>query len=772
MKNQDGYMHIGERRIGPGEPCYIIAEAGVNHNGDLRIAKQLVDAAKHAGADAVKFQKRKLSEVYQESILNQPRQGEQGLQYLLPLLIEFELPDSQFRELSAYSRQQGITFLCTPWDRLSVDFLETLGILAYKIGSPDMTNFPLIEYVAARSKSLLVSTGMSTEDEIRRTISFLAGQQVEYGLFHCVSTYPVAPDEINLRFMQKLHEWSGRPVGYSGHDTGINVSLAAVALGACMLEKHITLDRKMRGPDHSASLEPDTFAAQVKAVREVESALGVSHRWITRGEMLNRRVLSKSLVATADLPVGTVITRPMVTSKSPGLGVSPQLIDEIIGRKLRRSLCRDEAFAETDLGDEKMHQKMQPIDIGRPWGIIARFTDLDGLVNRFANSGMSLVEFHVSDRDLDLGIEGFRPANYPFSLVIHAPEYFHDHLIDLCSSEEEIRRNSVSRIQKTINLARQLAASFTKVSDRGPKVVFHVGGMSPEPGTYDVAKATEHLLDSLRRLDIADVDLLLENLPPFPWYFGGRWFGHVLVDAVTTAQVCTTSGLGLCFDTSHAALECHRSGESLRDFAQSVSPYVRHLHLSDAAGVSGEGLQIGEGQINFVELMPFLFQMNATCVPEIWMGHHREGAGFQTALERLTEIVWASKSLARAKTPAIEVELQRLIVSLSATVAVALRVIDDNTLGIAFAVNEQGVMQGVITDGDIRRALLAGKSLQTPVADIVNRDFVFALDDMSPVDVRARLSERSRVIPILDSAHRLVNFTSIYKLSSIDQDRG
>ncbi len=543
-------------------------------------------------------------------------------------------------------------------------------------------------------------------------------------------------------------------------------------MGACMLEKHITLDRTMRGPDHAASLEPDTFAAQVKAVREVESALGVSHRWITQGEMLNRRVLAKSLVAATDLGAGTIITRQMVTSKSPGMGLSAQLLDQLIGQQLKRDLCRDEAFTETDLEDGARQREMQAVDIGIPWGVIARFTDIDGLVRRFANNGMSLVEFHVSDRDLDLGIEAFQPTKYPFALVVHAPEYFGDHLIDLCASETEHRRISVGRIQKTVNLARQLAPWFADMSDTGPKVVIHVGGMSPERGTYDVARATEYLLDSLRQLDVADVDLLLENLPPFPWYFGGRWFGHVLVDAATTAQVCTASGLGLCFDTSHAALECHRSGVSLRDFGQLVSPYVKHLHLSDAAGVSGEGLQIGEGEINFIELMPLLFQMNATCVPEIWMGHHREGAGFQTALERLTEIVWATKSLTCARTSAIEVELQHLIVSVSTTVGAALQVIDENTVGTAFVVSEQGVMQGVVTDGDIRRALLAGKSLRTPVAKVMNRDFVFALDDMDPVDVRARLSERIRVLPILDSAHRLVNFTSIHKFFSSGKDRG
>ena len=166
----------------------------------------------------------------------------------------------------------------------SVDFLETLSLDGYKIGSPDMTNFPLIEHVVATGKPLLMSTGMSTEEEIRRTLAFLEELKAEYALFHCVSTYPAAPEEMNLRFMEIAAEWSGRPVGYSGHDTGIAISLAAVAMGARLLERHLSLDRTMRGPDHKASLEPAQFAEQVRAVREVELSLGVARRWLTRGE--------------------------------------------------------------------------------------------------------------------------------------------------------------------------------------------------------------------------------------------------------------------------------------------------------------------------------------------------------------------------------------------------------------------------------------------------------------------------------------------------------
>lgn len=760
MNKPKTHIEINGRQIGPGEPCYIIAEIGVNHNGDLALAKKLVDAAVQAGADAVKFQKRQLTQVYQQAILDQPRQGEQGLQYIVPLLVEFELPDDEFGDLIDYCRLQGIVGLCTPWDRNSVDFLETLDLPAYKIGSPDMTNFSLIEYVFKTGKPLLMSTGMSTEDEIRRTLAFLAERNAECALFHCVSTYPASAEEINLRFMQTLREWSGWPVGYSGHDTGAAISLAAVAMGACMLERHLTLDRNMRGPDHSSSLEPDMFAEQVRAVREVEASLGVPHRWITRGELLNRRTLAKSLVAKEDIPAGAIITHDMITSKSPGLGLSPQLVGELVGLRINRSLRRDDFFVEDDLRDPEHPRQLKPVDVGTRWGVIARFTDIDHLLTPFERAGMSLVEFHTSDGDLDEGIEAFRPVKYPYDLVMHAAEYYHDQLIDLCSADEEQRSWSILRIQQTIDLARKIAPWFRNTFPRGPKIVFHVGGMSPEGKAYDMAAASKRLLDSVRRLDTTDVDLLLENLPPYPWYFGGRWFGHVLTDAENTARLCAEAGLGLCFDTSHAALECYRSRVSLLDFAQRCLPHIRHVHASDGAGTSGEGLQIGEGQINFVELLPLLLQNQPSLVPEIWMGHHQNGKGFQVALERLTEIVWASKVLGGKPARPEKIDVHHLVVASSATVLTALQTIDANKAGISIVVDELKVVLGVVTDGDVRHALARGKSLNSPVSEIMTRNFVFGRDDMSAVELRARLPGRTRIMPVLDAERRLVDYAS------------
>ena len=294
----------------------------------------------------------------------------------------------------------------------------------------------------------------------------------------------------------------------------------------------------------------------------------------------------------------------------------------------------------------------------------------------------------------------------------------------------------------------------------------HVGGMWPRPGGYDVEAACDRLLGALRQLDTDGVDVLLENLPPFPWYFGGRWFGHVLCDSANTVRMCRESGLGLCFDTSHAALQCARSGESLLEFAKAVAPFTRHLHLSDGAGTSGEGLQIGDGSVNFVALLPVLLESQPTVIPEIWMGHHENGLAFRAALERLTEIHWASLVLRRPSDRRLRPDLRALTVMDDATIFTALRVIDTNRMGIAFVLDSSRRVIGVVTDGDIRHAFVRGINLHDDVGQAMTRQFVRGEAGMSASQLRALLPGRTQVMPILDADGRLVDFASLETLGA------
>jgi sugar phosphate isomerase/epimerase/CBS domain-containing protein len=427
-------------------------------------------------------------------------------------------------------------------------------------------------------------------------------------------------------------------------------------------------------------------------------------------------------------------------------------------------MARDEMFLPTDIEDVAVVvRKTRYLDVGVPWGVVARFLDVAALEPKFVPLGMRFVEFHVSDRDLDAGAAAYDGGSKPYGLVIHAPEYCHDSLIDLCSADDAQRALSVQRIQKTIDLTRALAPKFDLDQasfPNGPKIVMHVGGMSPKLGGYDVEAATHRLLAALEGLDTTDVDLLLENLPPYPWYFGGRWFGHIICDADNTELLCKESGLGLCFDTSHAALECARSETSLLAFAKRIAPWVHHLHVSDGAGTSGEGLQIGEGEINFVELLPTLLERRPTLIPEIWMGHHENGEGFRKALELLTDHLSAHVVRQRGDDRRLRPDLAAMTVQSDGTLFAALSVIDANRLGIAFVLDDSRTVVGVVTDGDLRHAFVSGLGLHGRVTDAMTESFLYGETDMTPDELRARFKGRTQVIPILDKDRHLVGFAT------------
>ena len=245
-------IKIGDRLVGEDQPTYIIAEIGVNHNGILPLAIELIDAAVSVGADAVKFQKRNLEKLYAKKYLDDANSGEKTLRYLLPILQQVELPDEAFFEIVDYCREKGITFMCSAFDEESADFIDQLDVPAYKVASADMTNLPLLDHLVKKRKPLIISTGMSRMDEVEYSVNFLKSRQAEFALLHCNSTYPASFEDINLSFMERLKEFNV-PVGYSGHERGIAVSTVASAMGACIIERHITLDRTMDGPDQSAS---------------------------------------------------------------------------------------------------------------------------------------------------------------------------------------------------------------------------------------------------------------------------------------------------------------------------------------------------------------------------------------------------------------------------------------------------------------------------------------------------------------------------------------
>lgn len=345
-------IDINGRRVGPGHPCFVIAEAGVNHNGDWRLACELVDAAFEAGADAVKFQTwitdqlvlpgAATAEYQRDNLGSDPGQYE--------MLKALELSHAQFRRIQAHARRRGILFLSTPDEEASADFLEKLGVPLFKIGSGEVTNLSFLRHVARKGRPVMLSTGMSTLGEVEAAVGALhAARGAGIALLHCVSSYPAAPAECNLSAMATLRAAFGLPVGWSDHTPGHDIASAAVALGACIVEKHLTLDTTMAGPDHRASLGPAQFKALVQAVRDVESALGSGCKTPTAAEAETKRVVQKSVVVSRALRAGARLTPGILALRRASGGMPASAMASLAGRRAARDLPAWTVIAPEDL---------------------------------------------------------------------------------------------------------------------------------------------------------------------------------------------------------------------------------------------------------------------------------------------------------------------------------------------------------------------------------------------------------------------------------------
>ena len=346
-------VQIEDFWIGPGYPCFIIAEAGVNHNGDMDLAFKLINSAKEAGADAVKFQSFITEDLitagtpkakYQEK--NTKISGAQ-----FDMLKGLELTPDQHAKLKDHCQERSILYLCTPYEHKSVDAIGDIGATAFKIASTDTTNIPLLRHIASKSRPVILSTGMCNLGEIELAVTTLkdAGLEGKIIILQCTSEYPAPMAEINLKAMQTMEQAFHCPVGFSDHTPGIGASPWAVVLGACIVEKHFTLDCNLPGPDHLASIEPQDLTLLVKTVRDVESALGDGIKQPMVSEIDNKVKMQKSLVLRTDIKTGQTITAQNITCKRPGNGLSPIWFDKVLGKTATRDLPEDSLLSINDI---------------------------------------------------------------------------------------------------------------------------------------------------------------------------------------------------------------------------------------------------------------------------------------------------------------------------------------------------------------------------------------------------------------------------------------
>jgi len=344
-------LQLGSHTVGGTEPTYIIAEIGINHQGEVEIAKKLIEEAAHAGANAVKFQKRSITRILTHEGLEMPYDNRNSFgktygEHKRAL----ELTEDDYEELMSFSGKHGVDFIASGWDEESIDFLDKLGVPFFKMASADLTNIPLLIHTAKKNKPMILSTGMSNMDMVETAVHAITPYDIPLCVLQCTSTYPSVFEEINLGVLNTFKQsFPEAVIGYSGHELGIAISEAAVALGAKIVERHFTLDRTMKGGDHAASLEPGGFAKLVRDIRHIESAMGGATKEVQESEGPIFKKLAKSVVTAVEIKTGTSLTREMLTTKGPGTGISPAHLDELIGKSVSKDIAADVVLKNEDI---------------------------------------------------------------------------------------------------------------------------------------------------------------------------------------------------------------------------------------------------------------------------------------------------------------------------------------------------------------------------------------------------------------------------------------
>ena len=329
------------RKIGKGNPCYIMVDIAANHNGDLYTAKELIKEAAKAGADAVKFQTYRAEELYSK---NTPQFSRDPIKPY-DLIKQVEHPREWIPLLSECARDNNIDFLSSPFDYDAVDLLDSTGVGFFKVASLEIVDLRFLKYIASKRKPIFLSTGMASLGEIEEAIGAISSAVNDnIVLLHCNTCYPSPAHIVNLKVMETLRSAFKLPTGFSDHTLGWHIPLAAVAMGACVIEKHFTLSREQKGPDHGFSIEPEDLKLMVKYIRDVEKAMGDGIKKVSPEEMENYEKGRRSLIAKADIPKGTLVTESMVTTKRPGYGIKPKYFDMVIGRTARVDIYEDDVL--------------------------------------------------------------------------------------------------------------------------------------------------------------------------------------------------------------------------------------------------------------------------------------------------------------------------------------------------------------------------------------------------------------------------------------------
>jgi sialic acid synthase SpsE/endonuclease IV len=612
----------------------VISEIGNNHNGCIDRAIALIDVVKSAGLQVAKFQMRNLDSLYRNKEVE-----DLGVEYTKDILQKYNLTFEQHLLISNYCKTVDIEYMCTPWDLASVESLQKLGVKRFKIASADFNNKPLIDKLIETKKHLFFSTGMSTTNEIKKLAEYLNHKSTDFTLLHCNSTYPAPFFDIELNFLKTLKNIHNK-VGYSGHERGIAVSVAAVALGASVIERHVTLDKNLEGPDHHASLLPCELNDLSKMIEQVELSLGsdiILERKLSQGAILNKENLGKSIVAANFLPKGKILRHQDIKIVSPGSGLSPDNLDFLINKKILTDVEPDSFILKSHVLKNKNIFSTPNLNLKLNWGVPVRPHDILKFHKIF---DAPVYEFHISYNDLvrnklPNGMNDFHNKTF----LVHAPELFaNSKLLDLCSPNIETRNESIRNLQSVCDYCIQLQECLE--IDQKIKVIANVGGFS----THSFLKSKEkvsmysQVQESIESLYQPSSEIIPQNMAPFPWHFGGQRYQNIFMVPEEIMRYCTDNNSQICLDTSHLAMYCHFSERNFKDCFDMVLPFASHLHIGDALGLNGEGVELGSSDIDFKKILNSL-SSKQTFIVETWQGHKNIGSGFKRELTYLDGII-------------------------------------------------------------------------------------------------------------------------------------
>jgi len=442
---------------------------------------------------------------------------------------------------------------------------------------------------------------------------------------------------VQLPFISKLKRLHPI-VGYSGHERGTAISLAAVALGAKIIERHITFDRNQEGPDHMASLDPKAFETMVNGIRQVEAALifDGGTKKVSQGELLNRENLAKSIVASEQISTGDVFSKQNLKVASPGQGVAPYYLTKLLGKKATRDIQKNGFLFMSDVQGKQSQQKRK-YSFELKWGIPVRHHDFKSFKKQISPD---LFEFHLSYRDLSLDHAEFLEETECSRLVIHAPELFeHGELLNLASGDKSYRERSIANMQRVVDTATDISVFFPKAD--ATLIVANVGGFSADApvDTRTRKRLYDRFYASRDKIDWKNTRLIPQNMAPFPWHFGGQRYQNIFMMPEELSDHAARHDLQLCLDLAHLKMTCTHFGLNFLSALKFLLPHTSHIHIADAAGVNGEGVELDEGDIPWVQAWRLINESrDASFIPEIWQGHKDGGAGFWQALDFLESL--------------------------------------------------------------------------------------------------------------------------------------